>query len=71
MPNFEEIEFKVGLRHRGRRRTPYWGRLSKQIFGISGLYKNGWSYSFLAAEEVTEEILENQDNFFYKDSVAR
>ena len=56
LPLFNTIEPGVGLRHRGRKRMPYWGGLTKNVYGILGLYKNGWSLAFLAAEELLQEL---------------
>ena len=52
LPPFNCIRLGAGLRHRGAKRMPFWGRLSENVYGILGLYKNGWSLSFLAAEEI-------------------
>ena len=52
LPPFDSVCLGAGLRHRGVKRMPFWGRLSDHVYGILGLYKNGWSLSFLAAEEI-------------------
>ena len=54
LPPFESIWPGAGLRHRGVKRMPFWGKLEGNVYGILGLYKNGWSLSFLAAEEMLQ-----------------
>ena len=56
LPSFGLIRLGAGLRHRGRKRMPFWGKMGNNVYGISGLYKNGWSLSFLAAEEVLQQL---------------
>ena len=55
LPQFGRLKPGAGLRHRGPKRMPFWGRLSEGVYGILGLYKNGWSLSFLAAEDFLGE----------------
>ena len=52
LPPFGQIQLGAGLRHRGRKRIPFWGELDKNVYGVFGLYKNGWALSFLAAQEL-------------------
>ena len=56
LPPFEFIRLGAGLRHRGRKRMPFWGKMADGVYGILGLYKNGWSLSFLAAEEALPQL---------------
>ena len=56
LPPFASIRMGAGLRHRGAKRMPFWGKMSDAVYGILGLYKNGWSLSSLAAEEVLREM---------------
>ena len=56
LPPLDTINLGVGLRHRGVKRMPFWGELANNVYGILGLYKNGWSFSFLAAEEILQQL---------------
>ena len=58
LPSLNLATFGVGLRHRGEKRMPFWGAMAKGIYGIMGLYKNGWSLSFLAAEKISHQLHE-------------
>lgn len=53
-------EFKVvtGLRHKGPRRKFIAERMSetREIYGINGFYKNGFTLNFLAAEKLIKEM---------------
>ena len=55
-PDFSLGELKAGVRHKTQNREPFWGLMTKDISGIWGLYKTGWSMSFLAAIEVSESL---------------
>lgn len=52
LPAFDEAEFKVGERSKLAGRRPFWGEISGQTLAIRGLYKNGFTLSFLAAKEL-------------------
>ena len=56
LPPFKEIQLGAGLRHRGRKRMPFWGELSENIYGIFGLYKNGWTLAFAGADAVMLQL---------------
>lgn len=56
-PNFRSGHFYSGIRLKGVKRTPWWGKVDQGVFAISGLYKNGLSFSLLAAQELVEQIL--------------
>ena len=57
LPPFESFAIKSGLRHRGVKKLPFWGRLEGEIYGIFSLYRNGLTFPFLAARELSESIL--------------
>lgn len=52
LPEFNKWKIKMGIRTKGRKRTPYWGEISPQISVVSGLYKNGYTYAFKAAKDL-------------------
>lgn len=53
-PTFDEFVIKTGLRHKGRKRQPFWGEVIPGVYSIHSLYKNGFTYAFLAAEEIVK-----------------
>lgn len=54
LPSFDEFEMKVGIRHKGFERKPFWGKISNSdnIYSICGLYKNAFSFSYKAAQDI-------------------
>ena len=52
LPSFESFKFKVGNRFKGYKRLPFWGKVDQNTFAINGLYKNAFSFSFLAAKDL-------------------
>lgn len=56
LPKYDEMEIKVGVRHKGPKRAPFWGECAENIYGIFGLYKNGFSFSFKAAKDLVSLI---------------
>lgn len=52
----EKLSWTVesGVRHKGPKRRPHWGKISDNVWSTHGLYKNGYSLSFLAADELTK-----------------
>jgi len=59
LPSFEKFEAICGIRCKGRKRTPFWAKVAPNLFMISGLYKNAFSFSFLSAKELTPKILKS------------
>ncbi len=55
-PNFSEAELHTGLRHKGKKRLPFWGELAQNSYGFWGLYKNGYSLGFLGAQQLARVI---------------
>jgi hypothetical protein len=53
-------EFKVqtGLRHKGKKRRPIFRAIDaeKKVFMISGMYKNGFTFSHMAAKEILSHL---------------
>ncbi|MBD66060.1 MAG: hypothetical protein CME62_12690 [Halobacteriovoraceae bacterium] len=59
LPIFESFSAHCGVRHKGHKRLPFWGKIDDhKLFSVCGLYKNGFSFSFLAAKELAREISE-------------
>lgn len=57
LPARELFSEKTGVRFKGYLRRPYWGKIDDDgLYAICGLYKNAWSFSFLAAKELVSKI---------------
>lgn len=56
LPPFEQGELITGIRHKGQRRTPFWGEINHNMYAIWGLYKNAFTLAFTASNDVTELI---------------
>ena len=54
LPSFDKAELITGIRHKGQRRTPFWGKINDNCYGVWGLYKNAFSLGFSAAKELTQ-----------------
>ena len=52
LPDFDQWTIKTGIRHKGRKRTPYWGEIAPGLFTVCGLYKNGYTFAFKAAKDL-------------------
>ncbi|RLA62587.1 MAG: hypothetical protein DRQ89_09160 [Epsilonproteobacteria bacterium] len=57
LPPISTFSVKSGLRHRGVKKLPFWGRVEGEIYGIFSLYRNGLTFPFLAARELSDSIL--------------
>ena len=66
IPPFEQGEIISGIRHKGVKRHPFWGRMGEALFGIHSLYKNGLSFSILAASSLARQLI--QTGVFKKNS---
>jgi hypothetical protein len=58
LPEIEKFNFKTGIRHKGYERNPFWGKISEdeEIFSICALYKNAFTFAFMAAKELETQI---------------
>lgn len=58
LPERCEGVIALGYRHKYYRKRPFWGTpfSNQNIFTILGLYKNGYSLSFLAAKELSTSL---------------
>ncbi len=52
LPKGLDWKIEVGVRHKGHKRLPFWGRVAGEVYSIHGLYKNGYTLAFLAAKEL-------------------
>lgn len=51
LPNDLQWEVYSGVRHKGVKRLPFWGEVRPKVYSVHGLYKNGYTLSFLAAQQ--------------------
>jgi hypothetical protein len=58
VPDFGRAELFTGVRHKMPGRMAHWGAWESTgaVFGVSGLYKNGFSLAFLVAAELAKQI---------------
>ncbi len=56
IPQLEKFEAFTGIRQKGYKRMPFWGRVDANTFAICGLYKNGFTFAFLAAKELEMQL---------------
>jgi hypothetical protein len=59
IPPEQDAKVKTGIRHKGRKRMPFWGKVNNTTWCIHSLYKNGWIYPFKAGSEVTQMIVDS------------
>ena len=52
LPSALEAKAHIGIRHKGKKRLAYMDKCEEGIFVINSLYKNGFTFSFLAAKKV-------------------
>lgn len=57
LPPFQAWDIHHGIRHKGHRRMPFWGEISSDVYAVCGLYKNAFSFSFLAAKELAKILV--------------
>jgi hypothetical protein len=56
LPEFDSGELITGIRHKGQKRTPFWGKVNQDIYAIWGLYKNAWTMAFTAGKDLSELV---------------
>ena len=56
LPSFDDGELIAGIRHKGQKRTPFWGQINQDTYAIWGLYKNAFTMAFTAAKDITKLI---------------
>lgn len=60
LPSFESGRVRHGLRHKGHQRKPFWGLIQEstnaKVYGMFGLYKNGFTFPFLGAKKLIEQM---------------
>lgn len=60
LPAYSHFEQLCGIRFKGHYRLPYWGNIDDQkLFAICGLYKNAFTYGFVAAHDIASAIAAN------------
>jgi hypothetical protein len=57
LPDFSKFTQRSGIRHKGYRREPFWGKVDNAgLYVICGLYKNAFSFGFLAGSELKQQL---------------
>jgi hypothetical protein len=54
LPEFSKAIIGSGMRHKGRKRRPYCGPISSNVYSIHGVYKNGYTFSFYLARKLLD-----------------
>jgi glycine/D-amino acid oxidase-like deaminating enzyme len=54
LPDFSEAQILTGIRHKGKKRTPFFDRLDDGVIVINSLYRNAYTFNHLAATRVLE-----------------
>lgn len=61
LPPFEKWRKFNGIRHKGAKRMPFWGEVGENLYAVHGLYKNAFSFSFLASNEIVDKFASDSD----------
>lgn len=57
LPEFNHFEQYLGIRYKGYKRLPFWGKVDhEEMYAVCGLYKNAFTFSFLAAKELARDF---------------
>ncbi len=59
LPPFDSGTIQTGNRHKGKKRRPFWGKVDENVWGIWGVYKNGFTFPFLAGKQLVK-LLEKE-----------
>lgn len=52
LPKFCDFEVRVGLRQKGPKRMPFYGKVAPNVYAFISLYKNGYTFPFLGAKKI-------------------
>ncbi|MFI5391683.1 MAG: FAD-dependent oxidoreductase [Bacteriovoracales bacterium] len=52
LPKISDFKVKVGLRQKGPKRKPFYGKVAPNVFALISLYKNGYTFPFLGAKKI-------------------
>ncbi|RZF20700.1 FAD-binding oxidoreductase [Halobacteriovorax vibrionivorans] len=59
LPELKQLgspQIHTGIRHKGKRRTPFCGEVEEGVYALTGLYKNGWSAGISLAKELVDML---------------
>lgn len=56
LPPKEKWRLKHGIRFKGAKRTPWWGKVCENCYGVFGLYKNAFSFSINAGKDIATRV---------------
>jgi hypothetical protein len=57
IPEYDQFKINRGIRIRGPKRHPFSGELHQGLFALIGLYKNGFTFPFLLAPKLADEMI--------------
>jgi hypothetical protein len=52
VPDFKTGLIKTGVRHKGKKRRPFWGRIKPGLYSGHSYYKNAYTFSFYGSNEI-------------------
>lgn len=55
-PPIDQAQVFTGIRHKGKKRTPFAGVVEPGIYAMTSLYKNGFSFPFYGAKIILQEL---------------
>lgn len=56
LPDMSDFEIKVGIRQKGPKRMPFYGKIAPNVYAFISLYKNGYTFPFKGAKEILKLI---------------
>lgn len=56
LPSYEKFDAICGIRAKGRKRMPKWGKVGDNLYFVGGLYKNAFSFAFKAAKDLCHDV---------------
>ncbi len=62
LPDISEAHYHSGFRSKASKRLPHWGKNSKGIYFATGFWKNGYTLSFLAADQLLKNWISESVN---------
>ena len=55
-PVFDDFKILTGLRQKGKKRMPFWGKIGDNIYSIHSLHKNAFTFGFKAASDIVNLV---------------
>lgn len=58
LPEISDANIFTGIRHKGKKRMPFFGKVQDDIYALNALYKNGFSFPFYGAQQIIKSIID-------------